>query len=144
MEPIKIVDKITLRQEALRMALHRANAESNIHDALKLAKEYEEYLLGNAELPERDNGMEKYLHEMKDILFKKHNPWISADSKMKPVEKAEVLVMCKDYNGPLLAEYLGGDNWDVFDADVTKNTLQGEIEVIAWMPIPPFVEPLKL
>ena len=52
MESIKIADKLTLRQEALRMALERANAEDNIHDAVKLAKEYENFLLGNTELPE--------------------------------------------------------------------------------------------
>lgn len=57
MEPIKITDKLTLRQEALRMALqtvYGVNVSENLKDlVIKRAEDIAEYLKGSADLPER-------------------------------------------------------------------------------------------
>lgn len=145
METIKIVDKLTLRQEALRMALHRANAEINIHDALKLAKKYEEYLLGNAELPEFVDPQSEHKY-FADLIAKmqenfKSNPlsmWISVDSEMKPPKGTEVLCALRytsnieyvvmSYNPEKKVWYGGNDD------DNTNH-------VVAWCPIVPFSQP---
>lgn len=149
MEPIKITDKLTLRQEALRMALqtlYGVNVSENLKDlVLKRAKDLAEYIQGSADLPERDNAMEKYLLELKDsVLNFKNNPWISADSEMKPALNTQVLVWCEDYTTPLFGEYLGGDYWEVEEADVTLLSKDGDVNVVAWSPIPPYVAPPKL
>lgn len=144
-EPIKIIDKVTLRQEALRLAVATGSAYP-----LSAAVKFEAYIRGKAELPEYvdPNAQTKQIADIFAKTRESFNPtplpmWIPADSEMKPAKDSQVLVICKDYgNYPLLAEYLGKDNWDVFDADVTKNTLRCEIEVASWMPIPPY-EPTK-
>lgn len=149
MEPIKITDKLTLRREALRMAIKLDPRNIGVEHQISVAQKIVDYIQGDAELPEYEDT-HKDFKEMLGKMQESFNPtprseWISADSEMKPAKAPTmVLVMCKDYNSPLLGEFLGKDNWDVFDADVTKNTLRGEIEVVAWTPIPLFTEPIKL
>lgn len=139
MEPIKITDKLTLRQEALRMALERANAESNIHNALKLAKEYEEFLLGNAELSEFVDPQSEHKY-FADLIAKmqesfKSNPWISADSEMRPQDNMLVIVKIDETDDYFIGKYTRERGWEVANAPHNRS-------IVAWHPIPPFVEPL--
>lgn len=145
MEPIKITDKLTLRQEALRMALqtvYGVNVSENLKDlVIKRAEDIAEYLKGSADLPERDNAMEKYLLELKDsVLNFKNNPWISTDSEMKPTEGVSVL--CALQYDSIVYEVMSYSNdhkqWQGGrDVDSTNH-------VVAWCPIVPFTQPLKL
>lgn len=139
-EPIKIVDKLTLRQEALRMAVELSKSHAKcVSDTIKNAEIFEDYIQTSVKLPEYVDPN----NELKDMMAKwqenfKSNPldlWFSADSEMKPPLNKQVLVMCADSKYPKFGEYLGEDYWDVEDADVIKSSKDGDVTVIAWMPI---------
>lgn len=127
MEPIKITDKLTLRQEALRLSV-----ATGTNHPVSQAQQYEAYLLGDAELPEYEDTHKDF----KEMLGKfqdsfKPNSWISADSEMKPAKGVKVFVRTKSgsyYSG----EY--DDGWYVSHKPVGD-------EIVAWMPIPPFTQP---
>lgn len=152
MDSIKIVDKLTLRQEALRMALqtvYGVNVSENLKDlVIKRAVDIAEYIQGSADLPEYVDPQSEHKY-FADLIAKmqenfKSNPipmWISVDSEMKPPKGAEVLCALRytsnieyvvmSYNPEEKLWYGGNDD------DNTNH-------VVAWMPIPTFVEPLKL
>lgn len=148
MDPIKIVDKLTLRQEALRMAVELSKSHPKmVSDTIKNADIFEDYIKGSADLPEYvDPNADKQqwvdmLNKMREEM--KPNPWISVDSEMKPNGDSIVLVRCEGYENPQLGKYLEEDCWEVRTETLLQSKLN-EVKVIAWMPIPPFVEPLKL
>lgn len=138
MEPIKITDKITLRQEALRLSV-----ATGTNHPVSQAQQYEAYLLGDAELPEYEDTHKDF----KEMLGKfqesfKPNPWISADSEIKPakgtpvicalhygISKIEYVVMYYNHEEK---EWCGGN-----DDDNTNH-------VVAWCPIAPYQQPIKL
>lgn len=147
MEPIKITDKLTLRQEALRMAIESNKGRTNDPIHIKMdAIQFESYIQGSADLPEYVDTSKMFANAMEKMneRWSQPNPWISADSEMKPALNTQVLVMCEDYTTPLFGEYLGEDYWEVEEADVTLRSKDGEVNVLAWTPIPPYVAPLKL
>lgn len=136
MEPIKIVDKLTLRQEALRMALERANANSNIHNALKLAEEYEEYLLGNVDLPEYEDT-HKDFKEMLGKMQESFKPkpfdlWFHVDGDIKPPHNTDLLVRS---GGCHYIARTDGEDWYTTDTDM-------HIRPTHWMWIPTCMEEL--
>ena len=125
MEPIKIVDKLTLRQEALRMAIERARDDEKITSALELAKKYAIYLQGNADLPEFVDT-ESFNRKMVEIATK-----IQEDVKPKPIWNS---IPRKD-DGTILAPWIdtlrqtvpfclhdSKHNKNVFVADETEFT----------------------
>ena len=131
MEPIKITDKLTLRQEALRLSV-----TTGTNYPISQAQQFEAYLSGDSDLPERDNSMETYLYEMKDMLTKQHNPWISADDEMKPAKGVQVLC----------ALYYAVNNivYEVMYYDPDEKVWYGGADddnnnhVVAWHPIQPY------
>lgn len=140
MEPIKITDKLTLRQEALRMAIYSTDSllvNGNLKDILlKRAKDIADYIQGDSDLPERDNSMEKYLQELKDsVLNFRSNPWISADDEMKPAKGVEVVCALR-YGSKIEQALMVYDHeskkW--YDGDDDGNT----DHVVAWMFIPEY------
>lgn len=136
MEPIKIVDKLTLRQEALRMAIEFISATNTGAGWQGIADSFERYICGSVDLPERDNSMEKYLQELKDsVLNFKSNPWIPADDEMKPAEGVEVVCALR-YGSKIEKALMVYDHeskkW--YDGDDDGNT----DHVVAWHPIQPY------
>ena len=135
METIRIVDKFTLRQEALRMALERANANSNIHNVLKLAEEYEEYLLDNVDLPEYENthkDFKEMLGKMQESFTTPRSMWISVDGDIKPPHDTDLLVRSGGCNYIARTD---GEDWYTTDTDM-------HIHPTHWMCIPPCMEEL--
>lgn len=132
MEPIKIIDKLTLRQEALRMAFNLCHNSTNNADALvNYAKAFESYLLGNTDLPEYEDthkDFKEMLGKMQDSF--KPNPWIFADDEIRPAKGVPVLVMLSGKKEPMLGKYTD-TGWVVPNA--TSND-----ELISWMPIPEY------
>lgn len=124
MEKIEIKDMVTLRALAMKYAIELDNRNMSIVHQVSVASSIESYIKGNAELPEYDSP--------------KNSMWISADDKMKPALDTQVLVMCADSEYPLFGEYLGEDYWEVADADVIHYTKDGEVTVVAWLPIPEY------
>ena len=141
MKPIKIVDKLTLRQEALRMATKRASDNNHITSTLKLAKKYEDYLRGSADLPEYEDT-HKDFKEMLGKMQESFNSvsrsmWISVDSEMRPADNMPVIVKIDETDGYFIGKYTRELGWEVTNAPYNHS-------IVAWTPVPPFVEPLKL
>lgn len=141
MDSIKIVDKLTLRQEALRMAVAQADPDDNRKDyILLMAKKFESYLLGSADLPEYVDPNKDF----KEMMLKlqdnfKSNPlsmWISVDREMKPPHDADILGY---ENGSMHFCKLT----KVGDEDVFIINDGCEFHPTHWMPkpIPPFTQP---
>ena len=136
MEPIKIVDKLTLRQYALRLAVKRANADDK-KDALILAEQYERYIQEDVELPE-------YVDQNKDFkeIFGKFqesfnpNPWISADDEIKPAKGVQVLCALHYAVNNIVYEamYYNPDEKEWYGGADDDNTNH----VVAWLPIPEY------
>lgn len=143
-EPIKIVDKLTLRQEALRLSV-----ATGTNYPISQAQQFEAYLHDDVELPEYVDP-DAQTKQIADIFAKTResfNPtplpmWIPADSEMKPALNTQVLVMREGDTSPLFGEYLGENYWEVEDADVIFYSKDGEVNVVAWCPIPTY-EPHK-
>lgn len=149
MEKIEIKDMVTLRQEAVRVALQSMcglEIYSHFNElVINRAKDLADFIKGDADLPEYNSPTDsaKMWSDMLDkINVNRCEPtslfWISADNDMKPALDTQVLVMCADSEYPLFGEYLGEDYWEVADADVIHYTKDGEVTVVAWMPIPEY------
>lgn len=77
---MEIKSKIEARQEALSLAVtmasHRAEITENA--IITLAKLFEEYIIGGAELPEQPEDSNKmlkdYLDKMSDAILKREKP----------------------------------------------------------------------
>lgn len=146
MEPTKIVDKLTLRQEAMRLALqtvYGVNVSEYLKDlVIKRAADIADYIQGDTQLPEYEDthkDFKEMLAKMQESLKLPLLPmWISADSEMKPEIDTQVLVMCADSKYPKFGEYLGEGYWEVEDADVIHLTKDGEVTVVAWLSIPKY------
>lgn len=137
MEQIK--DMVTLRAFAYDEALrHGAGTDRTF----VIAKKIESYILGEAKLPEVYDP-DAHLKEFSKILRENTSrpsfsmSWFSPDT-VQPQSNEDVLVMCNGDKFPKLGAYMGGGEWEAYDADVTKTTVDGEIEVVAWLPIPEY------
>lgn len=145
MERIEIKDMVTLRAYALSLVKNFLTINGIYADeSLAAAMRFESYIKGNAELPEYNSPMDS-AKLWSDILDKINKPceslnlfWIDADKELKPALNIQVLVMCKDSKYPQFGEYLGEDYWAVEKADVIHRTKDGEVTVVAWMPIPEY------
>lgn len=148
MEQTNIKDMVTLRAVAMEMATQtvvgivKEVKKYCINDHFDIAKEIASYIKGNAKLPEFDDPNEQ-TKKWTDMFRKVHqdlnhfSKWIS-DSKIKPAYNVEVLVMCKGYDSPLFGKYIEDGYWEVLVKDFIKRSTDGEIEVLAWMPIPKY------
>ena len=137
MEPIKIVDKPTLRQEALRMAVRYIESGCSADFVIKTAKDFESYLLGNADLPEYEDTHKDFkamLDKMQDSF--KFNPWISVDSEMKPAKGAQVLCALHYATNNIVYDvmYYNPDEELWYGGADDDNTNH----VVAWCPIPEY------
>lgn len=145
MEKIEIKDMVTLRAYALSFVKNFVSFGGVKPDeSLDAAKYFEAYIKGDAELPEYNSPMDS-AKMWSDMLDKINKPcetlsmfWIGADKELKPALDTQVLVMCADSEYPRFGEYLGEDYWEVADADVIHYTKDGEVTVVAWMPIPKY------
>lgn len=132
MEQIK--DMVTLRAYAVEKA-----SILPVKDVIEAAKEITSYVLGNATLPEsyEDKTMDVYKDFMKEIAPKTQPLWIKPSDGL-PCENQDILVMCKGSKFPMLGSHIGNGEFEAYDADVIKTTVDGEIEVEAWLPIPEY------
>lgn len=76
METIRIVDKLTLRQEALRMTLLIDSRNISIDHQINVAQKIADYIQGSADLPEYEDthkGLQgnarQYAGELHDSAF---------------------------------------------------------------------------
>ena len=130
METIKIVDKLTLRQEALRMAIATGTSYP-----ISQAQQFEAYLLNDADLPEYDDthkDFKEMLGKMQEIFTTPRSMWIPADDEMKPAKSVEVVCALR-YGSKIEKALMTYDNelkkWYNGDDDGTTD------HVAAWMPI---------
>lgn len=143
METIKIVDKLTLRQEALRMAVMQAETGVTAGWLLEYAKEFESYIQGSADLPEYvDPNADKQqwvdmLNKMREEM--KPNPWISVNSEMKPA-KGQWVVCALQYGSTIeyVTMYYNHEEKEWCGGNDDDNTNH----VVAWCPFVPFTQPL--
>lgn len=142
MDTIKIVDKLTLRQEALRMAVMQAVDNDSVNHICGMAEKFESYLRGDVKLPEYEDAHKDF----KEMLGKlqesfKPNPWISADDEMKPAKGVEAVCALRygsKFEKALMVYDHEEKKW--YDGDDDSNTNH----VVAWMPIPTYIAPSKL
>lgn len=137
MEQIK--DMVTLRAFALGQTIMHSSCEYFVGNIIQTAKKLESYILGDATLPEsyEDKTMNMYKDFMKEIAPKTQPSWIKPGDGL-PCENKDILVMCKGSKFPMLGSHIGNGEFEAYDADVTKTTVDGEIEVVAWLPIPEY------
>lgn len=134
MEPIKITDKLTLRQEALRMAMELSHNDANNIDLVKLnAISLANYLQGSAELPEysdHDKFYTEILAKMQESFKPKpFDLWIPVGGDIKPPHDADIIGY---ENGSMHFCKLT----KVGDEDVFVINDGCEFHPTHWMPIP--------
>lgn len=134
MKTIKIVDNLTLRQEALRLAVMQAVDTDSVNHICNIAEKFESYLRGDAILPEYEDT-HKDFKEMLSKMQESFNPtprsmWISADDEIRPAKGVPVLVMLSGKKEPMLGKYTD-TGWAV------PNAVSND-ELISWMPIPEY------
>lgn len=143
MEPIRIVDKLTLRQEALRMTVEFISATKTGAGWLGIADSFERYLLGNAELPEYEDthkNFKEMLGKMQESFMTPRSIWIPADDEMKPAKGVEVVCALR---------YTSNNEYAVMSYDHESNEWYGGADddntnhVVAWTFISPYVESLR-
>lgn len=139
MEPIRITDKLTLRQEALRMAVGYIESGCSADFVIKTAKDFESYLLGNADLPEYEDthkDFKEMLGKMQESFTTPRPMWISVDGDIKPPHDADILGY---EDGSMHFCKLT----KVGDEDVFIINDGCEFHPTHWMPkpIPPFTQP---
>ena len=142
MEPIRITDKLTLRQEALRMAVGFISATKTGAGWMDIVGSFESYLLGNADLPEYEDthkDFKEMLAKMQDSF--KPNPWISVDDEQKPAKGVQVLCALHYAVNNIVYEvmYYNPDEKVWYGGADEDNTNH----VVAWTFISPYVESLR-
>lgn len=141
MEQIK--DMVTLRSFALDKAVatfYGVDINNNLGKRIiERAKDIEAYILGDAKLPEQDNSMEKYLHEMKDVLLNRQGScsWISADNDIRPSGNIPVVIKLEDCQEYFIGQYTKEYGWTVPNAPYNRS-------IVAWLPIPPYVKEAEI
>lgn len=133
MEQIK--DMVTLRAFAYDQAMrHGAGATAT----LNIAKDIESYILGDAKLPEsyEDKTMDVYKDFMNEIAPK--TPTWFKPTEMLPKDGQDVLVLCEGMPFPMMGEYLGNGDWEVYNADIRMFSSEGECSIEAWCLIPEY------
>lgn len=144
MDSIKIVDKLTIRQEALRMAVEISKSYPKmISDTIKNAGIFEDYIKGKADLPEYVDPQSEHKY-FADLIAKmqenfKSNSipmWLPVDGEIKPPHDADILGY-KDGSMYFCKLTKEGDE-DVF---IINDGC--EFHPTHWMPkpIPPFTQP---
>lgn len=140
MEQIKIIDKLTLRQEALRMAIMHTSVDSNTDYILNQAMQFERYMQGSADLPEYEDT-HKDFKEMLDKMQESFKPrpfdlWFPVDGDIKPPHDVDILGY---EDGSMHFCKLT----KVGDEDVFIINDGCEFHPTHWMPkpIPPFTQP---
>ena len=131
MEPIRIIDKLTLRQEALRMAIATGTSYP-----ISQAQQFEAYLLNDADLPEYEDT-HKDFKEMLGKMQESFKPklfslWFHVDGDIKPPHDTDLLVRSGGCNYIARTD---GEDWYTTDTDM-------HIRPTHWMPIPPCKEEL--
>ena len=138
MEQIKIIDKLTLRQEALRMAVELSHSGATNVDVIKLnAHSLASFIQGDADLHEYEDthkDFKEMLDKMQDSF--KFNPWISVDSEMKPAKGAQVLCALHYATNNIVYDvmYYNPDEELWYGGADEDNTNH----VVAWCPIPEY------
>lgn len=141
MEQIKIIDKLTLRQEALRMAIELSHSCANNVDVIKLnAHSLASFIQGDADLPEYEDT-HKDFKEMLGKMQESFKPkplhlWFPVDGDIKPSHDADILGY---EDGSMHFCKLT----KVGDEDVFIINDGCEFHPTHWMPkpIPPFTQP---
>lgn len=110
------------------MAIERASTAENIHNAKKLAKDYEEYIQGSAELPEYEGTHKGFKEMLAKMQLPSLSMWISVNSEVKPEKDQRCIVQTKSGN-----HYFGtyDNGWYVNHKPVGD-------DIVAWFPIPKY------
>ena len=138
MEPIRITDKLTLRQEALRVAVELSKSHIKcVSDTIHNAGIFENYLRGSADLPEYEDthkDFKEMLCSMQGSFMPK--PWIPVDSELKPAKGVQVLCALHYAVNNIVYEvmYYDPDEKVWYGGADEDNTNH----VVAWRPIPEY------
>lgn len=139
MEPIKIIDKLTLRQEALRLSVATGTSYP-----VSQAQQFEAYISGDTDLPEYEDthkDFKEMLAKMQDSFTTPRSVWISAGDEMKPAKGVQVLCALHYAVNNIVYEVMYYDpDEKVWYGGADEDNAN---HVVAWTFISPYVESLR-